>query len=237
MGRVRHINVISRKQSLESTMSMPLIVTLLTLFAYLLGAIPNGLLIGRIKGVDIRKVGSGNIGATNVFRSLGRGWGILTFVLDALKGLIPALVFPLLIARLMGQPLNRDYGILFGIAAIAGHNWPVYLRFKGGKGVATSAGVLIGIAPAAVLIGALCWGIVCALSRYVSLASIAAAVAVPIAGWILYLPQRGPLLPGVLTLLGAVIIVRHRANIKRLRTGTENRFGNKKKAETPSHVN
>jgi glycerol-3-phosphate acyltransferase PlsY len=206
------------------------------LVAYLLGAIPNGLLIGRINGVDIRQVGSGNIGATNVFRSLGKGWGILTFVLDALKGWIPAFVFPLLLARLTGQPVNRDFGIFFGVAAIAGHNWPVYLGFKGGKGVATSAGVLIGIAPAAVLVGALCWGVVCAVSRYVSLASIAAAIAVPIAGWILYLPQRGPLLPGVLTVLGAVIIIRHRANIQRLRAGTENRFGRKKEQKDTAHV-
>jgi glycerol-3-phosphate acyltransferase PlsY len=217
-------------------MTCPCLPIGLTLTAYLLGAIPNGLLIGRIKGVDIRKVGSGNIGATNVFRSLGRGWGILTFVLDALKGLIPALAFPLILARLTGQPVNRDFGILFGVAAIAGHNWPVYLGFKGGKGVATSAGVLLGIAPAAVLVGAVCWGVVCAVSRYVSLASIAAAVAVPIAGWILYLPLRGPLLPGVLTVLGAVIIIRHRANIQRLRAGTENRFGRKKEQKDSAHV-
>ncbi len=206
-------------------MICPCLTVGLTLVAYLLGAIPNGLLIGRLRGIDIRTVGSGNIGATNVFRSIGRGWGILTFALDALKGLIPTLLFPLLLGRLTGAPVPPDLAILFGVAAIAGHNWPVYLRFKGGKGVATSAGVLIGIAPAAVLIGALCWGVICALSRYVSLASIAAAVAVPLAGWILYLPARGPLLPGVLTLLGIVIIARHRANIRRLLNGTENRFG------------
>lgn len=206
------------------------------LAAYLLGAIPNGLLIARLKGIDIRTVGSGNIGATNVFRSVGRGWGILTFALDALKGLIPAWGFPLLWARMTGQPANPDFGILFGVAAIAGHNWPVYLGFKGGKGVATSAGVLIGIAPAAVLVGAVCWGLVCFLSRYVSLASIAAAVAVPVAGWFLYRPSRGLLLPGVLALLGLVIIVRHKANIQRLLKGTENRFGRKTTPTDPAHV-
>ena len=190
--------------------------------SYLLGAVPNGYLIARAKGVDIRTVGSGNIGATNVFRSIGKGWGILTFAADAVKGFVPAFVFPLLAARLFGCG-HPAAGLLNAALAIAGHNWPVYLGFKGGKGVATSAGALLGLAPAAVGIGLAVWLAVFLLGRYVSLASVAAAAAVPAAGWILYLRQ-GWLLPSALTALGAVIILRHRANIQRLAAGTEHRF-------------
>ena len=117
--------------------------------SYLLGSIPNGLLIARVKGIDIRKVVSGNIGATNVYRSVSKSLGILTFVLDALKGAIPALWFPVQAAHCAQSPLPPWLPLLFGGLAIAGHTWPVYLKFKGGKGVATSAGALIGIAPRA----------------------------------------------------------------------------------------
>ncbi|MCX7010247.1 MAG: glycerol-3-phosphate acyltransferase, partial [Kiritimatiellaeota bacterium] len=120
--------------------------------AYLVGAIPCGLLIARLNGVDIRAVGSKNIGATNVYRCVGKGWGILTFVLDAAKGLVPALVFPMLGKSALPafQSLESCFGLFCGVAAILGHNFPVYIGFKGGKGVSTSTGVLIGIAPAAV---------------------------------------------------------------------------------------
>ena len=121
--------------------------------AYLLGAIPFGLLIARANGVDIRKVGSGNIGATNVFRALGKKWGILAFTCDALKGFIPASLFPFL-AKTIGAPGDDSVlSLVCACLAIAGHNWPVYLRFKGGKGVATSVGALIGLAPSAAGIG------------------------------------------------------------------------------------
>jgi acyl phosphate:glycerol-3-phosphate acyltransferase len=192
------------------------------IIAYLLGAIPVGLLVARAKGVDIRSVGSGNIGATNVFRSIGKPWGVATFVLDALKGFVPAWVFPLWCA----DP-GWSIGLLFGCMAIAGHNWPVYLGFKGGKGVATSAGVLLGVAPVEALIGAGVWFAVFFVSRYVSLASIAAAVAIPAAGW-LRAEAHGPVLPVVLTLLGILAVWRHRSNIERLSNGTENRFERKK---------
>ena len=195
----------------------------LILAAYLLGSIPIGLLLARAKGVDIRTVGSGNIGATNVFRSVSKTLGILTFVGDALKGFVPAFVFPILGQRLAGTFQGSEIGVLCGFAAIAGHNWPVFLRFKGGKGIATSAGVLLGIAPAAVGIGLAAWILLFVISRYVSVASIGAALAVPAASWIMYLP-RGLLLPSVLTLLGLIAVWRHKSNIQRLLNGTEHRF-------------
>ena len=193
--------------------------------AYLVGAIPFGLLIGRLNGVDIRTVGSRNIGATNIFRSVGKGWGVLTFTLDAVKGLVPALVFPRLGKEVLPvfQGLENSFGLLCGVAAILGHNFPIYLKFKGGKGVATSAGVLLGIAPAAVGIGMLGWVIIFASTRYVSVASIGATLAVVTTGWWRY-RAAGLLLPVMLTLLGLLVVFRHKANIKRLLNGTENRF-------------
>ena len=200
-------------------------------FAYLVGAIPFGLLIARLKGVDIRAVGSKNIGATNVFRCVGKGWGVLTFVLDAAKGYVPALVFPLLGTGGLPacQGLEHNFGLLCGSAAILGHNFPVYLRFKGGKGVATSVGVLLGVAPAAVGLGLLGWAVLFGATRYVSVASIGAAALVPVAAWGLY-RSTGVFLPCALTLLGALVIARHAKNMQRLLAGTENRFQFGKKA-------
>lgn len=197
------------------------------LAAYLAGSIPNGLWIARMKGVDIRTVGSGNIGATNVFRSLGKGLGVLTFALDALKGFVPAFFFPLAVVRWGGAMDWAPLGALCGVAAIAGHTFPVWLRFKGGKGVATSAGMLLGIAPAAAGIGLAVWIALMALTRYVSVASIGAAVAVPAVAWWIYRAD-GLFLPLLLTGLGVLIIWLHRANIARLCAGTENKFGRKK---------
>lgn len=188
--------------------------------AYLLGAVPFGLLIAKSKGVDIRREGSGNIGATNVFRVIGKGWGICTFILDALKGFIPAFFFPIL------AKADPAYGVLFGFAAILGHSFPVYLKFKGGKGVATSAGMLLGVAPLAVAVGFVCWVISMVISRYVSLSSIIAAVAVAITAWIE--PNTVLLVDAALTVLSVLVIWLHRANIRRLINGTENRFGKKK---------
>ncbi len=209
----------------ESTV---LIISSFGVLAYLLGAIPNGFLIAKAKGIDIRKVGSGNIGATNVYRSVSKSLGILTFVLDALKGAIPALWFPWQAARCAQAPLPTWLPLLFGGLAIAGHTWPVYLKFKGGKGVATSTGALIGIAPAATGLGVLCWFITLVTLRYMSAASIVAALAVPAAGWWLYRAD-GLALPITLTVLGALIILRHKGNIQRLLNGTESRFEFKKK--------
>ncbi|HNR93589.1 MAG TPA: glycerol-3-phosphate 1-O-acyltransferase PlsY [Kiritimatiellia bacterium] len=191
--------------------------------SYLLGSVPFGLLLARARGVDIRSVGSGNIGATNVFRAVGKGPGLLTFFLDFLKGLLPVLAAGHWLAPDTAAP------ILCGCAAIAGHIWTVFAQFRGGKGVATGAGVVVGIAWEAVIIGLICWIIVFALTRYVSLASIITAGSVGISGWILYPGRR--LVPATLTLLAALVIVRHRSNIVRLLKGTENRFDFKKKKE------
>ncbi|MFH1477403.1 MAG: glycerol-3-phosphate 1-O-acyltransferase PlsY [Verrucomicrobiota bacterium] len=200
--------------------------------AYLLGAIPFGLLIARAKGVDIRKVGSGNIGATNVFRAVGKGWGILAFICDTLKGFIPVVVFPLLAKILWAFHSDAVLPLVCACLAIAGHNWSVYLRFKGGKGVATSVGALIGLAPLAAGIGLLTWVLFFLATRYVSLASIAAAGMVAGAVWIFYV-QAGILVPVVLTLLCGLVIWRHKSNIQRLLHGAENRFEFKKKPAQP----
>jgi len=199
----------------------------LGLAAYLIGAVPFGLLVARLKGVDITRVGSGNIGATNVFRSVSKPLGVLTFALDALKGWGPAWFFPAFVQAGDATARNPSLAVAFAALAIAGHTWPVYLKFKGGKGVATSAGALVGIAPAAVGVGLLVWIVLMAVSRYVSVASIGAAVAVPAAAWVFYSRQTVTV-PAALTVLAALIIWRHRGNIQRLRAGTEHRFGKPK---------
>ncbi|MFH1969174.1 MAG: glycerol-3-phosphate 1-O-acyltransferase PlsY [Verrucomicrobiota bacterium] len=208
-------------------MTTTMIYSVCGVLAYLLGAIPFGLLIARAKGVDIRAVGSGNIGATNVFRALGKGWGILAFACDALKGFIPTSVFPLLAKTLWVFGGDAVLPLVCACLAIAGHNWPVYLRFKGGKGVATSVGALIGLVPVAAGVGLLTWALVFVATRYVSLASIAAAIMVAGVVWIFYAPT-GILLPVVLTVLCGLIIWRHKSNIQRLIHGSENRFKFKK---------
>lgn len=200
----------------------PPMLSLLVLAAYLLGSVPNGLLIARLKGIDLQQAGSGNIGATNVFRCVGKGWGILAFALDAVKGFVPAFVFPRLVA---GAP---DWlGLACGVAAVAGHNWPVWLRFKGGKGVSTSAGMLLGIAPGAVGVGFFVFAVTVALTRFVSLGSILAAVAVP-AAYISMTGGANRLLAGALVVMGLLVVVKHRANIRRLLAGTEPRIAGRK---------
>ncbi len=196
-------------------------IAILTIIAYLFGAVPFGLVVAKSRGINIREQGSGNIGATNVFRVVGKGWGIFTLVLDALKGFIPAFVFPML------GNLDSEWGVLFGLVAIMGHTFPVYLKFKGGKGVATSAGMLLGVAPAAVGVGLVFWVVCMVLTRYVSLSSIVAAIAVAVAVWLD--PGQDSLLVKIaLTVLALLVVWLHRANVGRLLNGTENRFGKKK---------
>lgn len=190
--------------------------------AYLLGAVPTGYLLAKIKGVDIRKVGSGNIGATNVYRCVGKGWGILTFVLDFLKGYLPAAVFPILAQRWFMELSGMHLSLLCGCMAVVGHNWPVYLGFRGGKGMAAGAGALLGFAPLAMLIGVIGWLIFFLATRYVSLSSMLAAVLVAACSWRLYHGQV--LIPVTLSVMGAIVIWRHHGNIKRLLNGTEHRF-------------
>ena len=197
----------------------------IALGAFLLGSIPTGYLVARAKGVDIRQHGSGNIGATNVFRTLGKPLGVLVFFIDALKGF-----GAVWLASHFGEA-GPWTGIVAAVAAIAGHNYTPWLGFKGGKGIATSAGVLLALMPWAVLAIALVWIVVFKVSRYVSLASICAAAALPLAVgalWFAGCGGNGPLLAFAL-LISALAIWRHRSNIERLRAGTESRFEGKKK--------
>lgn len=207
-----------------------MIYVLTALIAYLIGSIPTGYLMARAKGVDIRSVGSGNIGATNVFRILGKGPGIVVLLIDALKGFLPARFLPaLFLPNVAGQDSRYQYlAIVAGFFAIMGHNYTCWLRFKGGKGVATSAGVLIAWVPMALLIALGSWLVVLGVSRYVSLASILAAVVLPLAVW--GTGERG-LMIGIATVISALAIYKHRANIQRLRAGTENRIGKKKETQ------
>lgn len=198
------------------------------IISYLLGSIPFGLIISHSRGIDIQKVGSCNIGATNVFRSVGKSWGLLTFILDVLKGFIAAY----LIAGTAGHALSAEHltalSLLYACLAVAGHNWSIFLRFKGGKGVATTVGAILGVAPLMVVLGFIVWIIIFLTTRYVSLASILTAFFIAAFSW--YTKQQGELLlPSVLTALAILIIWRHKANIGRLISKTENRFDFKKK--------
>jgi glycerol-3-phosphate acyltransferase PlsY len=195
---------------------------LTALVAYFIGSIPTGYLFARARGVDIRSVGSGNIGATNVFRILGKTAGITVLLIDALKGFLPAkfLLFGV-------TPETHEYhAMVAGLFAILGHNYTCWLRFKGGKGIATSAGVLIALVPAALLIALGAWLIVFGLSRYVSLASILAAVVLPFAVFGVGQSRR---MIALTTFLSVLAIYKHKGNIRRLIAGTENRIGSKNK--------
>ena len=187
---------------------------LLILGSYLLGSIPTGLLLARAAGVDIRATGSGNIGATNVYRTLGRSVGVLTLVGDCLKGLVPVLA-----ARYLdlGDPLIAAAGA----AAFLGHVYTVFLGFKGGKGVATALGVFLGVSPASVGIALVVFIAVVAATRYISLGSIVAAGAMPV---IVTALDRRPLIIAMSALIALLVIWKHRENISRLRAGTESRF-------------
>ena len=197
-----------------------MIETVLALgLGFLLGSLPCGFWLARAKGVDIRKKGSGNIGATNVGRILGKEWGYLVFALDALKGWLAVwLAAEFLQAGDTGS-------VLTGMAAVAGHVFSPWLNFKGGKGVATSAGVLLGLAPAVLIWTAAIWGISFAVKRIVSISSLLAATAFPfLVMWLE--PGRHALLL-VAFILAGLVWYRHRDNLQRLVQGTENGFGKK----------
>jgi glycerol-3-phosphate acyltransferase PlsY len=200
--------------------------------AYLLGSIPTGYLVAKSRGIDIRTVGSGNIGATNVFRILGKPAGIFVLVVDALKGFVSCyfvgpLVYRLLVGRLEDDSAAHEYlKIIGGFLAILGHNYTCWLKFKGGKGIATSAGVTLALLPVAMGISLVVWLLAFAITRYVSVASIAAALVLPFAAW--WPAHRTPLMIFIAGLISALAIYKHRTNIKRLLNGTENRFGKKK---------
>ena len=192
--------------------------------AYLVGSIPTGYLLAKAKGIDIRATGSGNIGATNVFRILGKGAGITVLVVDALKGFLPVQLCGIWLRDAAPHDLEA-YRMTAGFFAIMGHNYTCWLRFKGGKGIATSAGVLLALVPWGLLIALLVWLGVFWTTKYVSLASIIAAATLPLAVW----GTGGSIrLIALASILGALAIFKHRANIQRLLAGTENRFGRKK---------
>lgn len=231
------------------------------LLAFLLGSIPFGLLIAKAKGIDIRQYGSGNIGATNVLRVVGKKYGITCLILDALKGFIPVAIATNLI-QIAGRPIQvplqlpdslelilpasealkvQLVHILTALAAVLGHNYSPWVGFKGGKGIATSAGVLIALMPFAVIILLAVFLVVVFLSGYVSLASIVAAAVLPIVtlwgSWHHGRIQDGtwnkPLF--IFTLVIAVLAIwKHRSNIRRLLNGTENRLPRKSKPAGPT---
>lgn len=200
--------------------------------SYLIGSIPFGYLIGRLHGVDIRTVGSGNIGATNVTRSIGKIQGKICFFLDFLKGALPV--------ALVNAAFTEDtanLALLAGLAVILGHIFPLYLRFRGGKGVATAAGVALALAPYPLLCALAVWVITFLSSRYVSLASIVAAASLPIIAVLfmgLGIGTPFPLANSTIlffAFIAFLAILRHVSNIRRLLNGTESRFDSKGKKE------
>ena len=197
---------------------------LLSLLAYFAGSIPSGVWIGKtFKGIDIRTVGSKNSGATNAYRNLGAIYGIMTLVIDALKGYLP-----LLLASKMG--VSEKYIVVIGLIAILGHSFSCFLNFKGGKGVATSLGVFLFLAPKAIGIATLGFLIVVFSTRYVSLSSITAAIILPIMTMIL--PAKDGVdkftLAILSTFIGIFVIYKHKTNITRLLNGTESKIVFKK---------
>ncbi|PYK11828.1 MAG: acyl-phosphate glycerol 3-phosphate acyltransferase [Verrucomicrobia bacterium] len=195
--------------------------------SYLLGSIPFGYLAGRIAGIDIRKFGSGNVGATNVTRTLGKAYGYPVFMADFLKGFGAVKASLLIAAR--AEPVwssQEVFGIVAAICAVLGHSFPVWLHFKGGKGVATSAGSLFALAPVAASFGAAVWIVTFAVTRYVSVASVAATASLPvivlITTWLRQTAGKSLFYSSVC--LAAVVIWRHRSNLSRLVRGTEPRF-------------
>ena len=194
--------------------------------SYLLGSIPFGYMAGRIAGIDIRKAGSGNVGATNVVRVLGKRYGYPVFALDVLKGFGAVKISMLMFGQHMEWSSPEISGMLAATSSVLGHVFPCWLKFEGGKGVATAAGALLALTPIATLIGVAVWIIVFSLTRYVSLASIVATVALPII--ILVIGSRdghsGRLLVYSSVCVAALVIWRHRSNLSRLVRGTEPRF-------------
>jgi glycerol-3-phosphate acyltransferase PlsY len=200
---------------------------LVALGAYLLGSIPSGYLIGKSRGVDLRTQGSGNIGATNALRVLGKKWGYLCFALDAGKGVLSVSLAKYAVAPALGlDPVMSS--IVAAVCTVLGHNFPVWLKFKGGKGVATSAGAVIGLFPLVVfVVSVLVWVITFKVTRIVSVASMLGAISLSLALVVLWLlHSSGVVLAQVVigVALSAMMIWRHRSNIGRLMAGTEARF-------------
>ncbi len=189
--------------------------------SYLLGAVPFGFLMAKtIKGIDLREVGSGNIGATNAMRAMGRPLGLTAFLLDWGKGFVAAFWF----ANWGGAEDLLSVQVLCGALAVIGHCFPVYLRFKGGKGVATASGAIIAMDPVVFLVGGLVWLVTLFISRYVSIASILMGIAFPITAYLRWGQPGWSFVLGCAA-LATLILVRHRENISRLAVGTETKIG------------
>jgi glycerol-3-phosphate acyltransferase PlsY len=203
---------------------MPLIISLF--ICYLIGSIPTSFLVGKyLKGIDIREHGSGNVGATNTARIVGKGWGLLVLAVDILKGLICVTLVAKLFMR-WGVPVDGNvYPLILGSLAITGHIWPVFLGFKGGKGIATSSGVFIGVAPNVLLVALIIWIIIFIWKRYVSLASIISAVSIPLMASFMAYPSAFVIISSAVC---AVTVYKHYPNIKRLVRGEEHTFEFKK---------
>jgi glycerol-3-phosphate acyltransferase PlsY len=195
-----------------------LTIAIVSIVGYLLGAISFAVIVARSQGVDILKYGSGNPGATNVTRALGSKYGNIVFAGDALKGAIAA-GWPMFV---FGGDLGLKLGIIGLIAAIIGHSFSVFLKFKGGKGVATTMGGLVAIMPIVLLIGVAAWAAIYFTIRMVAIASILFAVSLPVSAYLLYGAGDPRLTLGVV--LGVLIVLRHRSNIVRMLQGTENSF-------------
>lgn len=202
---------------------MPAVPIFLVL-GYVLGSFPTSYLVGRMRGVDLREHGSGNLGATNVYRVLGAGAALPVVFVDVLKGWVPTRLFP-------GWDGSADtrLAIAYGLVAIAGHVWPVFLKFRGGKGVATGAGVLLALAPLTTVLALFTWIGIVSLTRYVSVASIATATVVPLFA-IVFDADRATI--AFCVLIAGFVWWTHRSNIRRLRAGTEHRFGSGRSRRT-----
>ena len=197
-------------------------LVLALLASYLLGAIPTSFLAGKLfRGIDLRQHGSGNLGATNLYRTLGARFAIPVGLFDMAKGAVPVM----LIAPMASS--SKYVAILCGIMAVVGHVFSVFVRFRGGKGVATASGVMLGLTPWAVMVSLAVWVIVARASGYVSLGRMAGEIVLPLAAWLLHPSQRDIIWIQILVALA--IIWLHRANIRRLLAGTENRFGRRAK--------
>lgn len=198
-------------------------VLLLLVAAYLVGSIPSSWIAGRLARVDLTERGSGNLGGTNVFRVLGMSYALPVVVVDVAKGFVPAWFF----AAWDGHPAGQ-LALAYGLCAIAGHVWSVFLGFRGGKGVATSGGVLIALVPVAALVGLLVWGGTVLLTRTVSVASLTAATALPVVAWLL---DAEPEKVSFTVVLAVLVWWTHRSNVRRLLEGDELRFGASTAAE------
>lgn len=211
-------------------------ICLLVVGSYVLGSIPTGYLLVRLfRKQDIRSIGSGNIGATNVLRSGGKGLGAATFLLDALKGATAVLLAAWIAPQFASAGISsRTIEAIAAVVAVLGHMFPIWLHFRGGKGVATGFGVFCVAAPWAALAAITVFFIVLFISRYVSLASILGAASFPVFAVFLVHGEKPPLYIAAQFIVAALIILKHHANVRRLITGTENRFGSRTQERKPA---